>query len=179
MNKKWEEIKKEELEFLFYTEKLTDQMIADKYNVTKGKVSYKRRKFGISIQNQIFEELKDKNSKIYKEANEVSKQNLLENFSIDQMAKAITVYSFRNGPIEDMHANNQLSDADMKTLNKHMANKLAGFLEALFAEEWLKIEKNLTFHSLFTQDWDITEPEMEDIDLEMIMKFISTSDIQR
>ena len=36
----------------------------------------------------------------------------------------MTHYAFRNGPVEDMHANGQLSQQDMKTLNKYMVNRI-------------------------------------------------------
>jgi hypothetical protein len=29
-------------------------------------------------------------------------------------------FAFRNGPVEDIHANNRLSESDMKTLNKYI-----------------------------------------------------------
>lgn len=41
---------------------------------------------------------------------------LLDRNNIDVISKAITHFIFRNGPIENMHANNQLSQDDMKIL---------------------------------------------------------------
>jgi hypothetical protein len=46
---------------------------------------------------------------------------------INGMAKGLTGFAFRNGPIEDMHSRGQLSERDMKVLNKFMVEKLAEF----------------------------------------------------
>ena len=43
----------------------------------------------------------------------------------DKIAKAITIFAFRNGPVENMHTDGKLSQEDMKTLNKFMVNRLA------------------------------------------------------
>ena len=47
------------------------------------------------------------------------------------LAVALTIFCFRNGAIEGMHATEKLSDGDMKTLNKFMVEKI-GFLLHLF-----------------------------------------------
>ena len=48
----------------------------------------------------------------------------LNAYDISDLAKAITVEVFRNGPVEDMHAAGKLSEEDMKTLNKYMVSEL-------------------------------------------------------
>lgn len=54
--------------------------------------------------------------------------------NLTMISKAITHFSFRNGPIEDMHASpkNQISQDDMKTLNKFMVNRLRVLLRLIF-----------------------------------------------
>lgn len=47
------------------------------------------------------------------------------------LAVALTLYRFRNGPVEGMHASGKLSEDDMKTLTKSMVDKI-GFLLYLF-----------------------------------------------
>jgi hypothetical protein len=47
---------------------------------------------------------------------------------IDIAARGLTNFIFREGPIEDMHSNNQLSQDDMKQLNIFMVNRLAFIL---------------------------------------------------
>jgi len=56
--------------------------------------------------------------------------DIFKKYSLEQISHALTHYCFRNGPVEDMHAspNNQLSDADMKVLNKFCNDKIFTFL---------------------------------------------------
>ncbi len=69
--------------------------------------------------------------------NSISKEHLLKKENIDAISKAITHFVFRNGPVEDMYANNQLSEVDMKTLNKNMVNRIAGLLTSIADNNWL------------------------------------------
>lgn len=52
----WDDITESELKKLYYDEELTDRQIANKFGVTEGKVTYKRRKFGITIKNLVYQE---------------------------------------------------------------------------------------------------------------------------
>ena len=52
--------------------------------------------------------------------------------TIDMLSKGITQYAFRNGPIEEMHASNKLTQKDMKTLNKYMTNRITELLIVIF-----------------------------------------------
>ena len=56
MNLSWNNITDEKLKHLYYDKELTDREIADMFGVTIGKVTYKRRKFGITIRNMIYQE---------------------------------------------------------------------------------------------------------------------------
>jgi len=66
-----------------------------------------------------------------------------------------------------MHANNQLPEDDMKTLNKYMVNRIAGLLTAIANNNWLQLELLLAYHRLFGTDWDEAEPDMEEINSAM------------
>ncbi len=66
---------------------------------------------------------------------------------------------------KDMHANGQLSQSDMKTLNKYMVNGVAGFCKLTLDGEWLKIGLMLDFLSSYGLDWDEAEYDTEDIDM--------------
>lgn len=83
--------------------------------------------------------------------------------TIDSISKAITQYAFRSGPIEKMHANNQLSQKDMKALNKYMVNRIAGLLTAISKGEIANILKVLTFYASLSSDWDNVKPDVEEI----------------
>lgn len=163
MSLSWCDITEEELKHLYYDEELTDRQIADIFDIEIGKLTYKRRKFGITIKNMIYEKLMNEKSDLFNELNLNSKECLLKRENIDYISKAITHFVFRNGPVEDMHANNQLSEADMKTLNKYMVNRIAGLLTAIADNNWLQLEALLSYYKLFGTGWDKAEPDMKEI----------------
>lgn len=161
----WDKITEEELKQLYYNEEMSDQQIADKFGVTKSKVSYRRKKFGINIKNTIYQDFISNNADLFRKLNSDSKERLSKRENIDTISKAIVRFSFRNGPVEDMHANNQLSDPDMKILNKYMVNRIAGLLTAIADDDWLKLELLTAFYENFGTDWDKPEPDLEEINL--------------
>ena len=87
----------------------------------------------------------------------------LQQFSIGTIAKAIVLDAFRNGPIEDMHADGKLSDDDMKTLNKHMVNKIARILEMWNCGDYHGLLGLMLWGSMNSIGWDEPEIEMADI----------------
>lgn len=91
-------------------------------------------------------------------------QNQLKAYGIDGIAKAITVEAFRNGPVEDMHAEGKLSDEDIKTLNKYMVNKIARILTMYEAKDWFGLAILMQFAGMYTTGWDKPEIDMEEID---------------
>ncbi|MCI8396628.1 MAG: hypothetical protein HFJ52_02910 [Clostridia bacterium] len=145
----WNDITKGELEELF--EKNTDNMIADLYNVSKSQVKNKREKWDIKQINYIWKRFLDEevNKKIFEDLNQSSKERLLKKDNIETISIALTHYLFRNGPVEDMHRKGNLSQEDMKTLNKFMANRIAGLLQIINKEEWLKIELLLDYYNRY------------------------------
>ena len=70
------------------------------------------------------------------------------------LAKRLAVYAFRNGPVEDMHANGQLSDEDMKTLNKYMVDRLAEYFYLCNQGRFKDIGSLLCFPALCCEEWD-------------------------
>ena len=116
------------------------------YDVTKSKVVSKRRKLNIIHQYYCLTDLQ---------------RTFLTVENIDKLSKAITEYAFRSGPIEDMHANNQLSQNDMMELNKYMVNKVAGLLTVMAKGEWQRVNKTLGFYAMLASDWDNAEPDIE------------------
>lgn len=163
MDLSWNEITEEELKHLYYDENLSDRQIADLFRVSKSKVAYKRGKMGISLRNKVYQEFVQQNSELFEKLNSDSKERLLKRENIDMISKAVTHFIFRNGPIEDMHANNQLSQKDMKTLNKYMVNRIAGLLTAIADNNWLQLELLLAYYRPFGTEWDAAEPDMEEI----------------
>ncbi len=163
--KDWKDVTEETLKQLYYDEEMTDSLIAEKYGVTKAQVRYKRNKFGISLKNKIYDRVVSQNSELFEKLNRDSKERLLKEENIDGIAKALTHYAFRNGPVEDMHADGKLSQNDMKELNKYMVNRLAGILVAIYEERWLQLELLYAFLQQYGMDWDKAEPDMEELDL--------------
>ena len=78
--------------------------------------------------------------KLFENLNKSSKERLLNKDNTDTISIALTHYLFRNGTVEDIHSEGKLSQEDMKTLNKFMVNRIAGLLEIINKEEWLKLE---------------------------------------
>lgn len=52
MPSSWNDVNEKELRQLYCDERLSDIQIANLFRVTRGKVAYKRKKFGISIRNE-------------------------------------------------------------------------------------------------------------------------------
>lgn len=168
MCQSWNDITDEDLKRLYYDKNLSDREIADLFGVTKSKVAYKRNKLGITLKNKTYQEFVEQNRELFEELNLKSRERLLKRENIDAISKAITHFAFRNGPVEDMHANNQLSEDDMKTLNKYMVNRIAGLLTAIADNNWLQLELLLSYYRLFGTDWDEAEPDMEEINSAII-----------
>lgn len=163
--KQWTDINKMELKHLYYEQNLSDQAIVEMYGVTKNQVRYKRSKYDISIRNKIIDDFTSYDNELFRDLNNDSKNRLLKSENIDSVAKSLTHHIFRNGPVEDMHAAGQLSEEDMKTLNKYMVNRLAGILLAVYENKWLQLELLHEFLKRFGDEWDPAEPDMEDLDL--------------
>jgi len=167
MEYQWDKVTEEELKHLCYEEGMTDREIAQRFGVSMGKVAYKRRKYGISIKNMIYQQFMDENSELFAQLNANSRERLLQREHIDAISKAVTHYAFRNGPVEDMHANGQLSQQDMKTLNQYMVNRVAGLLTAAMDGNWLQLEQLFSYYRFFGGDWDPAEPDMGEMKLLM------------
>ena len=161
--KPWGEVHKEELKKLYYEEHLTDSMIAERYGVTVGQVRYKRKKFGVDVKHQILEDFFSQNSALYERLNQGSQQRLLRAENIDALSKAITHYVFRNGPVEEMHAQGKLSQSDMKTLNQYMVNRLAGLMSTIAQGQWLELELLFEYYKIYGTDWAPAVPDVEEL----------------
>ena len=170
MSLSWDEVNEKELKQLYYDERLSDNQIADLFRTTRRKVAYKRKKLGISIRNQTCQELIEQRGELFYKLNADSKERLLSQENIETAAKAITHFIFRNGPVEDMHCNHQLTQNDMKTLNKYMVNRIAGLLTAVADHKWLHLEALLAHYQLYGTEWDKVEPDMEEID--SVLKYV-------
>lgn len=162
----WDDITKEQLEKLFIEENIPNSLIADLYDVSKERVRYKRKKWNISIYSAkyLYKRYSEENSTLFTMLNQNSKERLLKEENIDFISKALTHYVFRNGPVEDMHAEGKLTQEDMKTLNKYMVNRIAGLVKLMQRGEWLKIELLCNALRYFGTEWDKVESDTKEID---------------
>ncbi len=159
MNDVWEKITKDELRRL--AEKFPDSMIAKRYGVTVHQVSYKRKKFGIIMKNLAYQKALAITKRHHIKSIS-AKDWLLDKENIDPIAKALTQYAFRSGPVEDMHAVGKLTNDDMKLLNQYMANRLAGLLQKAFDGEWEQIADIFDYYITLCSGWDKAVPDTTD-----------------
>ena len=159
---KIEDLSEKEFKQLYIDEKMSDSILAELFDEKKSKITYRRKKLGITMRNIIFDELLLGKSVKVKEMNSRIKDHIFNIEYLNMISKAITHFAFRNGPIEDMHADpkKQLLDNDMKILNKFMVNRLAYVFKLIIEKRW--IEFNLLVIQtdlMYGHDWDEAEPD--------------------
>lgn len=167
----WAEMTREEMMRLYAQYHLSDGEIAELFGVSKGKVTYRRKKFHISQKDILYEEFMGSQSELRDRLNRDMKAQM-DQWTIDQLAKAVTHYIFRNGPVEDMHAAGKLTQADMKTLNQYMVNKLATLLSLHRSGDYLKLVVLLSYFLHYGSDWDPAQINMKEEDELIKMKFM-------
>lgn len=161
-NLSYENLSIQEFKQLYIDEEKTDRILAELFNVKQSKITYWREKHGITIKKSILDECLLAKSEEAKEMNLRVKKQILMNENINLISKAITHFALRNGPIEDMHANpnNQLSEEDMKVLNKFMVNRLAYVFTLIIEDRWIEFEFLVrSIDSMFGRNWDEAEPD--------------------
>ena len=103
--------------------------------------------------------------------------------SVYEMSRKIVHFIFRNGIVEDMHAGkfsvhryndipegtpidiiSQLSDADMKALNKYMMDRVGYLLHLVQNADYSKLHYLLQAHDEEDADWDM--PSIDEIEKE-------------
>ncbi|HLQ83951.1 MAG TPA: hypothetical protein VK121_08970 [Pseudogracilibacillus sp.] len=157
-----EELSPKDLEKLFINESKSDAMIASLFGVKSSKITYLRRKYGITIRNSLIKDFLDYESSVGMELNANMKEIILTNENISKISKAVTHFAFRNGPIEDMHADmtKQITDEDMKKLNKYMVNRIAYIFTLILEDRWTEFNflvENMDF--MFGRHWDESFPD--------------------
>ncbi len=161
----WENISKAQLASLFFAENISDYLIADLYNIKKNQVTYKRKKLDITRNSpEYYDRIYQKIMKDIPELNTQAKEFLCKKENISIIAKAITHYIFRNGPVEDMHTQGKFSQQDMKILNKYMVNRIAGLLELAINGDWIKLQLMVEFLMNYGMEWDKVECDTQEID---------------
>ncbi len=147
------------LRVLFTEEGRSDEEIASLFNVKKSKVSYRRRKHGISIRSLIVEDLLCNKSEKAKAVNAQVRDGLFTKENVSTISKAITNFAFREGPVEDIHSKGQLTQSDMKALGKFMVNRLAYVFQLLIEERWAEFAFLIHDNRTFSNHWDEADPD--------------------
>ncbi len=73
---------------------------------------------------------------------------------LNKLTKAMVGYIFRNGIVEDYHADGCLSDSQMKALNKFMVDRLGFALYLLKTRRRDDLNLLLGFHCITCSKWD-------------------------
>lgn len=162
LDNKWENITRDELLKVYVENDVCDSMVADMFGVTKSQVVSKRRKLNITQHDMIYERYIKGNEKEL--LNECKKQYVLQNLDIDDMSKALVNYLFRLGPVEDMHQKGQLSQNDIKTLNKYMNDRIATLIYLFRNEDWERLYAFFSAITRYKPDWDKAEILIDEID---------------
>lgn len=152
----------EDFRTMYIDEGKTDYMISMLFDIKESKVTYRRRRLGITIRNSILDEFLMVKSEKAKDINSKVKFELLKNENITMISKAITHFAFRNGPIEDMHANpsKQITDTDMMILNKYMVNRVAYIFKLIIEERWMELDFVIrNTDKWYGHDWDEAQPD--------------------
>lgn len=160
----WESISEAQIRKLYSNKNVTDNDIAALFEVTIGRVRYKRKKYGLCVKKisilRFFNG--SENIQLHKLSQD-SKERLLADENFDRLAIGLAHYFFRNGPVEDMHADSQLSESDMKTLNKYMVDRIARVLLLAKENRWLELELLLGFHMRCGSTWDKPDTNVEEL----------------
>jgi hypothetical protein len=149
-----------DLRTMFVEERISDSLIADLFGVSRSRVTYLRRKHGFTARRAAIDQCLSGRTVKARAMNREAKGRILTSSSVSTISKAVTHFAFRNGPVEDMHANGQLSQDDMKTLNKFMVNRLAYVFSLIAEERWLEFEWLVwSTDRYFGADWDDAQPD--------------------
>lgn len=83
---------------------------------------------------------------------------------INIISRALAHYVFRNGAVENIHAEGRLTQEDMETLNKDVHNRIAGLLTAYSDGKTDAIVNLVKNYSIYGKDWDECTPFLDEID---------------
>lgn len=79
----------------------------------------------------------------------------------NKLSIAITHFAFRNGPIEGMHSdpNKNITNEDMKTLNKYMVDSIDAVLKMLSEDRFFTMLFFALTSEVYGNNWDKPNPE--------------------
>ena len=171
----WENVSREHLKHLLVDENMTAAAIAEGFGVSVSKVQYKKKKYGLTSAYIMFEKFaKGEDKELMDSINEIAKDWFLDAENIDAIAKSITNYVFRQGPVENIHTEGKpITDRDMKAINIYMVNHIAGLLACAIDGNWVKLQLLISYFNKGMSEWEPAKPELgkiEDISTRLMNK---------
>lgn len=160
---RWENVDRELLEKLYYEEGLSDQRIADRCQVSKNKVIYKRKKYGITQAKRLYRQYEKQNAELFQTLNQHSCERLWKRENVDELAKAITNYVLCGEPVQEMRADGRLTLADLELLGQHMSDRLSGLLSTAVNGDWCQLELLYGRYRLYGADQTTKNPDQPDL----------------
>jgi len=158
----WENVIREQLKHLLVDKDMTSAAIADGFGISVSKVQYKRKKYGLTSAYVMFEKFtKGDDKELVDSINEIAKDWFLDAENIDAIAKSITNYVFRQGPVENIHTTGKpITDCDMKAINIYMVNHIAGLLACAVDGNWVKLRLLVDYFNKGKSEWEPAELEL-------------------
>lgn len=160
----WKSISELQMRRLYLNKNIVDKDVAALFEVSLDKVRYKRKTYGLSHKKiNILRFFNDQENDELQKLNQASKERLFSYENFDRLSIGLAHYCFRNGPVEDIHANGQLSENDMKALNKYLVDHIAKALLLGKEGRWLELELLLNFHMQFGSTWDKPDTSIDEL----------------
>ena len=114
---------------------------------------------------RIYERFKNKNEGFIETQNNIAKVWLFDPDNFDGIAKAITQFIFRDGPVEIVHRScEDFSDEAMKEICIYTANCLFTLLTYARDGKWMEIMATVKYFSLYCNNWYPAEADTTAID---------------
>lgn len=158
----WETITPEQLKELLLNYHPSNSFLAELFEVTKGQICYRRKKWHLTTTDISYERTMQAFT-----ANDTLQDLLLQdlkNIDTATISKAIVHYIFRNGPVEDMHADGKLSQQDMKTLNQYMMDRVATLITLFKNNDYMRLLLFLQSQQYYGSGWDAPTLQIEELD---------------
>lgn len=95
--------------------------------------------------------------------NQILKElDVINKYSLEDISCGLAHYCFRNGPVEDMHADGKLSQEDMKILNKYCYDKIYTFFTMIKENKTVSLIQIINYGVECGLNWDKPEYKVED-----------------
>ncbi|NLM20904.1 MAG: hypothetical protein GX207_04050 [Peptococcaceae bacterium] len=128
----------------------------------KSKIFYRPRKLGRTIKNAILDEFLFARSERAEKKNLEVKDEILKSENLNMISTAIMHFVFQSGPVKGMLTSRQrqLSEEELKILDKFMVNRLAYVFKLIIEGRWIEFDFLVrSIYEIFGQEWDEIKPD--------------------